>query len=750
MTGEQAQQAITAETENNNCYRCSSEHLLDECRRMGLVLNRATKKRLKKRPLSDGLINNLFISDEDVRNIVEDLAEKDRTSADPEIHEIENEYALLSAKIEEKKRISAAKGVFLGLPALQEIFRLTCFETDVMVLAMLPELKKSYERVLGYLQDDITAKRPTIGLIAELFSNSEEQRTEVVRYFLGDNALSHFDILKFSDFGDQTAPLSSRPLRIDDRIINYALGSGEIDGALSKMASLRRPEGCVEMYRIDKQLQEKLVVAIRRHLKEDSKSQKLFINFTGPYGSGREALFASLCRDLSVQCLVVDMEQMAGSESSLEPIIRKVFREGILQPAAVYFKNIDVLFTDEEKAKAWRHIFFSVAQELSWITCFSGKLDTLCKEPVMRNNKLVNVELLVPGIAERKQIWLSLLKESGTNLADDEINSLANTYRFTAGQISDTIGVATNITHQGNSNASKRTVDVLQESCRSQSHHKLATLAQKVRCPNSWDDLVLPAARKERLREISNFIKYREVVYVQWGFGRKLTLGRGLNILFTGPSGTGKTMAAGILANEFGHELYKIDLSSVVSKYIGETEKNISKIFAEAATSNAMLFFDEADALFGKRSEIKDAHDRYANIEVNYLLQKMEEHEGIVILATNLSKNMDDAFLRRMHFTVEFPFPDEQQRYLIWKQMYPEQAPLANNIDYHFLAERMKLPGGNIKNVAVASAFYAAEQKAEVAMSHVMLAAEREYKKIGKSFLRSDFEPYYDLIAEAS
>ena len=236
------------------------------------------------------------------------------------------------------------------------------------------------------------------------------------------------------------------------------------------------------------------------------------------------------------------------------------------------------------------------------------------------------------------------------------------------------------------------------------------------------------------------------MVYSDWGFDRKLSTGKGLNVLFSGPSGTGKTMAAEIIARETQLDIFKIDLSNVVSKYIGETEKNLSKIFKEAETSNAILFFDEADALFGKRSEVKDAHDRYANIEIGYLLQKMEEFDGVVILATNLSKNIDDAFLRRIQIAVEFPFPDESHRKLIWTRMFPDESPLSKDIDYKFLSEKIKLAGGNIKNMAVAAAFYAAENSGEINMHHIMHAARREYQKIGKPFLKSDFDPYYEMI----
>jgi SpoVK/Ycf46/Vps4 family AAA+-type ATPase len=235
-------------------------------------------------------------------------------------------------------------------------------------------------------------------------------------------------------------------------------------------------------------------------------------------------------------------------------------------------------------------------------------------------------------------------------------------------------------------------------------------------------------------------MKYRSVVFDQWGFDRKLSLGKGLNMLFAGPSGTGKTMAAEIMAGELGLDVYKIDLSTVVSKYIGETEKNLARIFAEAETSNAILFFDEADALFGKRTEVRDSHDRYANIEINYLLQKMEEHEGVVILATNFRKNMDDAFVRRMHFTVEFPLPCEADRRRIWERIWPEETPQSADLDFEFMARRFEMPGGNIRNVAMAAAFLAASDGGVVSMSHLLHGTRREYQKMGKVVSQGEFQ----------
>jgi len=246
---------------------------------------------------------------------------------------------------------------------------------------------------------------------------------------------------------------------------------------------------------------------------------------------------------------------------------------------------------------------------------------------------------------------------------------------------------------------------------------------------------VLPDDQKDRLEEIVIHVRHRRRVLGDWGFGRTLSLGKGLGALFSGPPGTGKTMAAGVLAAELGLPLYQIDLSSVVSKYIGETEKQLARVFDEADAMGAMLFFDEADAMFGKRTEVRDAHDRNANLETSYLLQRLEAYEGVVILASNFAKNMDEAFVRRLRFIIEFPMPGEEERRRIWERVFPDEAPRDRGVDLGFLARRLEVPGGVIRNIALGAAFLAASEGGEgavVRMNHVLTAARREYQKMGK------------------
>jgi SpoVK/Ycf46/Vps4 family AAA+-type ATPase len=422
-----------------------------------------------------------------------------------------------------------------------------------------------------------------------------------------------------------------------------------------------------------------------------------------------------------------------------EDNIARLFREAELQDSAVYLAHFDQLFSDDTKNVFYKSILFKALENCRGIVFIASEqpLELGVELP----KEIFDIEIPIPDYATRKQIWEQSLT---VTFSEDDISALANKFKFTAGQIKDAIANAERLAalHE----REDITLEDLYNGCRAQSNQKLSALAKRIKPKYRWDDLILPKEKKEQLKEVKNYIKNKGVVYHDWGFDNKLSLGKGLNILFSGASGTGKTMAAEVIASELGLDLYKIDLSMVVSKYIGETEKNLNRIFKEAEQSNAILFFDEADALFGKRSEVRDSHDRYANIEISYLLQKMEENEGIVILATNLSQNIDDAFMRRMHFNVEFPFPEEEYRYKIWRSLIPKEAPISDDIEFEFLAKRFKLAGGNIKNIIVNAAFLAAEESGVIRMEHVIKAAKREFQKIGKVCSQSEFGKYYEMI----
>src|SRR5258706_14867497 len=281
---------------------------------------------------------------------------------------------------------------------------------------------------------------------------------------------------------------------------------------------------------------------------------------------------------------------------------------------------------------------------------------------------------------------------------------------------------------------------LLWDACRIQARPGLDDLAQRIEPAANWNDLVLPEAQQQILREIAAHVRRRAIVYETWGVGARGACGLGISALFAGASGTGKTLAAEVLAHELRLDLYRIDLSSVVSKYIGETEKNLRRVFDAAEEGGAVLLFDEADALFGKRSEVKDSHDRYANIEVSYLLQRMEAYRGVAILTTNARDSLDNAFLRRIRFAIQFPFPGPEERREIWRRIFPEALPTAN-LSIEKLA-RLNVAGGNIRNIAINAAFGAARDSSAVTMAHILAAARGEYLKIEKTLPGAEVEAW--------
>ncbi len=346
-----------------------------------------------------------------------------------------------------------------------------------------------------------------------------------------------------------------------------------------------------------------------------------------------------------------------------------------------------------------------------------------------RERQLVWLETPIPDYSQRLAVWAHFLGQDG------DLMLLAGQFQLTTSQIRDAVATARDRAAQRGEPVSS---EDLFAAARAHSNPCLASLAQKIAPRYAWDDIVLPEDQKALLREIVVTVCGRPQVLDVWGLGRKLVASRGVTALFSGPPGTGKTMAAEILAAELGLDLYKIDLSTVVSKYIGETEKNLERIFVEAERSNAILFFDEADALFGKRSEVRDSHDRYANIEISYLLQRMEAYDGVTILATNLRANLDDAFTRRLQFAVDFPFPEEKDRLRIWQTLFPPDVPRAPDLDFPWLARRLKLPGGSIRNIIVSAAYLAASNGQNVTMAHLRHGARRELQKMGRLIAEED------------
>ncbi|MCA1702925.1 MAG: ATP-binding protein, partial [Actinobacteria bacterium] len=618
---------------------------------------------------------------------------------------------------------------------LREGYGLSDFELDLVLIALAPEVDLRYERVYGYLQDDVSRKRPTVDLALNLLSTTPGEKL-AGRALLGWDAplVSRKVFALIPDPHSVSSPLLAHILKLDEQIVDILLGQGGLDPRLASCCRLMAPQNGFADTLLAEDVRKSLLgmvdVAWGRH--------PLRLYFQGPRGAGKRGTAEALAGEMGVRLLVVSLGRLPLGDHSLSDFLALIFREAWLQGALLYLDDLDALH-GEQGTVCRRALAGQLAQHPG-VTILAGAQIwvPLGEEPL----GVLVVPFVMPDFARRRQIWEETLAGYGVSLAPADLDALAGRFRVAPGQIRDVALTACNGARwrmAANSPEPSHnlllpapTLGELFAAARSQTGHDLMELARKIEPVYGWEDIVLPGDPLAQLHELCQRVAHRQRVMGEWGFDRKLSQGKGISALFAGPPGTGKTMATEVIARELGLDLFKIDLSAVISKYIGETEKNLERIFAAATDANAILLFDEADALFGKRSEVRDSHDRYANIEIAYLLQRMEQYDGLAILATNLRQHLDDAFTRRLQFVVEFPFPDEADRCRIWQVCFPTDAPRDPEIDFEQLARKFRLPGGNINNIVLGAAFFAAAENIRIGMGHLLQATRREYQKMGK------------------
>lgn len=734
--------AVQPETAYQSPLPIADQHLEAALRWLRALLAwRIALTRATYGALADDAYRGLYITDE----------EADLLSADwpPIPSNLAQQRAELARERQALDTYSSLSGGWQALRHIGQLFGLSVFERDVLLLALASEIDQRYERLYAYIQDDVTRKRPSVAMALHLLCLTPEDQLAARRAFMPGAPLIRHHLIQLLDDGPRngllsTSPLLARFIKLDERIVAtllaHAAGPADsidtfdapaVDPVIAASVAYTQPARQFDTLVFPSDLVERLIHICAGH------SDGLVLALQGTYGSGRRSIAEALCTSLGKTLLTVDVSRLL--ESDLRPIeaTQRVLREALLRNAVLLWLGIDPVLHGDEQTE-WRLALLKALDEHRGQSILATGHGWEARG-MLRRTYYMRVELPPLSYAGREQIWRYRL---GADAPDDAtIQALASTFRLTGGQIRDAAAMARSLARWRGPGSHPAAAD-LYAACRAQSSGRLDSLAHKINATYAWNDIVLPPDQLLQLQEICIQVRHRRTVLERWGFDRRLAMGKGVNVLFAGQSGTGKTMAAEIIASDLGLELYKVDLSTMVSKYIGETEKNLDRIFAAAREANAILFFDEADAIFGKRSEVKDAHDRYANIEVGYLLQKMEEYDGVVILATNLRKNLDDAFIRRLHVAIDFPFPEDVDRLRIWQKVFPPEAPLTEDVDFTFLARQFKISGGNIRNVALLSAFLAAEDGMEISMTHIIRATKREYQKLGKLITNSDFGPF--------
>ncbi len=603
-----------------------------------------------------------------------------------------------------------------NLTSLCSLFGLSPFERDLLLLCVGMELDHQFASLCAALHDDGGMPYPTFQLALSALDNPHWSAISP------ESPLRYWKLLELGGGPE----LTRCPLRLDEKILHHLLGVRHTDQRL--MPLVRQLPDFAEPAPSQAAVAERIAHIWRRA--GDQPAPVFFL--WGSQTEGKRAIAAKTCQLLELDIMAMSAHMLPASPEDLLNLIRLWEREALIH-------GLVLLLDCDETNTADPHIERAITHLIETIRGLLIVTGSQRRQPPRRPFLGIDVEKPTP--TEQNLLWRSTLGDAAHEL-EPWIERLVFHFNLSPSAIQ-SAALATLSNHAAPPGRQEtlpngRMGPGLWENCRLQARPRLEEMVHRIEPKAGWEDLVLPEIQLRVLRDISRHVHHRGTVYESWGFASKGSRGLGISALFAGHSGTGKTLAAEVLARELHLDLYRIDLSSVINKYIGETEKNLRRVFDSAEEAGAILLFDEADALFGKRTDIKDSHDRYANIEVSYLLQRMEEYRGLAILTTNLKEVLDKAFIRRLRFIVNFPFPGPAEREAIWQGIFPPQVPV-QDLDCQKLA-RLNLSGGHIRNIALNAAFLAAEANGPVTMPLLLQAARGEYIKLEKTLTEEEIK----------
>lgn len=636
-----------------------------------------------------------------------------------------------------------------SLPSLERVrrrFGLSSFEENTLLLVLAPLIDVRFsERIVG-IKRSFARTAPDVGLALALFSPDLGARLSNRASFgpsgrlIQDNLIALEQGLRFSRSGSNN--LLEVEIGLPARMQGLLLETEAVDPQLEGFSRLVWPRTSFEQVIVPEETSGQILELIEGYERFCERREAWGYESVGEGGDGVVMLFAgrpgtgktltahALAARLGRPLLLVDATQLQGSRST-ESNLDALLREARLQRAVLFFDDCELLFARRTEGNHELPLLLAAIDAYDGVTVLATNLPGALDEALDRRVTL-RVDFKVPLPRLRERIW-KLHLPKGAPVADDvDIRLLAESYEFSGGYIRNSVAVAMNRALARGDTDPQITHADFDGAARSQVRHKLNQLAVQSTTTLTLKDVVLPPELKEQIRQIICAVRNRRVIFDEWGFGEKLTTGKGLCVLFRGDSGTGKTLSSEIIASELAMPLYRVRIPRIISKYIGETEKNLEKCFREAALSGSLLLFDEADAIFSKRVEVSSSNDRYANMEVNMLLQEVERFDGVVILTTNLDAGIDDAFERRLNHKLDFPFPDDEARSRIWHHLIPDKAPAEDDIDWNLLGEEYELSGGEIKNAVIRAAYLAAERKVLLSTELLEEAAIQEYKELGK------------------
>jgi hypothetical protein len=644
----------------------------------------------------------------------------------------------------------------LRLVRLATEFRLSPLDMDVLLLALLPSVHSEYRRWYGLLQHDPARSMASVGLLTEMLAAAGDHYGMLVRALAPDGPLGRSRLVNFTGTDDD--PAVARQVSVDDRVVAYLFPADDLSTRSDRIdpridAGARWFEEPVDLRTlpVPAEIARRLEMLPSVRAADPAVFERLRLQFFGPDPGLTARALRAVAAAIDERVLVIDAAALATS-AAWQAAVDCALRDARLGRAWPLFTGISSLFERREPTARFDQLVERLA---AFGHPAAVHVDSFAGDDARTLPGWIPFRLPAPTIAMRERLWISMLASRSNRIADhrEAARDLALAFQLTDTQMRDAWRAAEALARRRNVFLAAIERDDVFTACREQSSRRLVAFAQRIeprRTLTLERDLVLPPASKQVLHELSSRIRNHARLHAAMGLGDHMRLGRGVTACFSGGSGTGKTMAAEILASEHQIDLYRIDLASLVSKWLGETEQNLSRVFADAERANCMLFFDEADAIFGQRGEIREARDRWANLEVNYLLQRIEEYSGVVILATNLSQNIDDAFRRRIHVWAQFPAPTAASRYEIWSRLLPKRARAAiGDADLRELADRFELTGGNIRNVVLDACFRAIEEdEGVVTLRHLVAGTAREYQKNARPVTRGDFARFYEWAME--
>ena len=625
-----------------------------------------------------------------------------------------------------------------------EEFHLSTFEADVLFLGAAPSIDATFKSKIVALHQNFALSQVDVGLAIALFSQNFAQKIEFRASFLPDAKLIANHLCELAPRPGAESKLQELCITVPSRVMSHILGTetefdfkgfSRILWSSTTLDQVMMPEKQrTQVMTLVNEYERCLALKKTWHFEEiGGGGQNIILLFSGPSGTGKTLMAQAIANSLKRPLLLVDAHELQANHA-LEDNLDLLFREARLQRAILLFDDCELIFSNRLQGNRDLPLLLAALDAYEGLVILTTNLPTEL-DPALDRRVTLHVDFEILPAKLRENIWRIHIPAQMTLNEDVNLHELADKYEFSGGTIRNSVVVAMNhALAQATLTGGPLVLDMtmLEAAAKTQIRNKIKKLADKTLTTLTLDDLVLPKKVKEQIRSLIASVRNRRTIFEEWGFGTKITKGRGICALFRGDSGTGKTLSAEIISNELGMTLYRVRIPAIISKYVGETEKNLERCFREAAASGALLLFDEADSIFSKRTEVKDSNDRYSNMEVNLLLQEVERFEGVVILTTNLDAAIDDAFERRLNHKIDFPFPEARSRSRIWKRLLPATAPLADDIDYETLGKDLELSGGNIKNAVIRAAYRAAEQDRLIDMELLEESGLQEYREMGK------------------